>query len=306
MGKKRKKINYDLGDNIHDNVTRNHINWFPGHMNKAIKKVKESLKRVDIVLEVRDARSPLVTGNKLIKEAIGQKSHLIVFNKTNLAKPEVVKEWKEWFGAQSTPFVFINSFDKQSIKEIVNSAREIVLEKWEKSNPDANHRKDLRMMIIGLPNTGKSTIINRLAKRNASKVADKPGQTRQQLWIKVAEGLEILDTPGIMPPKIDSYKHGLWLTSLHAIPDTVVTNEVPACFIIEQLLEEKSQFLLERYNLEHLDRDLISVLDHIAKLRGCLLKKGEYDYDRVYGIILSDFRSGELGPISLGHPPKKL
>jgi ribosome biogenesis GTPase A len=303
MAKKSKKINYDMGDNIHDDVTRNHINWFPGHMNKAIRQIKESLKKVNIVLEVRDARSPLVTGNRLIKEAIGQKSHLIVINKTNLADPEVVAMWDIWFEKQNIPFVFVNSFDKNSLKKILNYAQDIVKQKFLESNPDGVAHKNLRMMMIGLPNTGKSTIINRLANRNASRVADKPGLTQQQIWIKVDQGLEILDTPGVMPPKIANHEQGLWLASLHAIPDTVVSHEVPACFIVEHCLEIKSQTFKEKYKLESFDTDLISVLDQIATLRGCLLKKGEFDYDRVYKILLSDFRSGELGPISLGRPP---
>jgi ribosome biogenesis GTPase A len=303
MAKKSKKINYDMGDNIHDDVTRNHINWFPGHMNKAIRQIKESLKKVDIILEVRDARSPLVTGNRLIKEAIGQKSHLIVINKTNLADPEIVKLWEVWFKTKDVPFVFVNSFDKGSLKKILNYAQDIVQKKKNQSNPEGVTRKSLRMMMIGLPNTGKSTIINRLANRNASRVADKPGLTQQQIWIKIDHDLEVLDTPGVMPPKIANHEQGLWLASLHAIPDTVVTKEVPACFIVEHLLETKSEYLKDKYQLESFDTDLISVLNKIAVLRGCLLKKGEYDYERVYKIILIDFRSGELGPVSLGRPP---
>lgn len=304
MGKKSKKINYDLGENIHDNVNRNQINWFPGHMNKAIKKIRESIKKVDIVLEIRDARSPLVTSNKLIKEAIGQKSHLVVFNKTNLANLDIVKDWEKWFQSKGMKFVFINSFDKKSLNKIISYANEIVQTKWKQSNPNGVSRQNLRMMTIGLPNTGKSTIINRLANRNASKVANKPGQTQQQIWIKVDKNLEILDTPGVMPPKIDKYEHGLWLTALHAIPDTVVSSEVPACFIVEHLLETNSKEFKSRYSLSSEDNDLISVLNKIAVLRGCLLKKGEYDYDRVYSIILTDFRDGTLGRVSLGLPPK--
>ena len=304
MGKKSKKINYDLGENIHDNVNRNQINWFPGHMNKAIKKIRESIKKVDIVLEIRDARSPLVTSNKLIKEAIGQKSHLVVFNKTNLANLDIVKDWEKWFQSKGMKFVFINSFDKKSLNKIISYANEIVQAKWKQSNPNGVSRQNLRMMTIGLPNTGKSTIINRLANRNASKVANKPGQTQQQIWIKVDKNLEILDTPGVMPPKIDKYEHGLWLTALHAIPDTVVSSEVPACFIVEHLLETNSKEFKSRYSLSSEDNDLISVLNKIAVLRGCLLKKGEYDYDRVYSIILTDFRDGTLGRVSLGLPPK--
>lgn len=301
---KKKKINYDLGENIHDNVHRRTINWFPGHMNKAIKEVKEKLKQVDIVLELRDARAPLTTGNSAFDEAVGQKNRLIVFNKTNLANPNVVNQWKEWFARKETPFVFINGLDKKSVNLITEKAKKIVHENILKSNPDYAGKKRFRMMIIGLPNTGKSTIINKLASRQATKAADKPGQTRQQLWVKVDDELEILDTPGIMPPKIVKREHGLWLAAIHAIPKTIVDEEDTACFIVRFMLELKSKEFQAKYELPNLDLELIEVLDHIAKLRGCLRKGGENDFDRVYTLIITDFRSGELGLVSLGLPPK--
>ena len=300
---KKKKINYDLGENIHDDVHRRRVNWFPGHMNKAIREVKEKLKQVDIVLEVRDARAPLTTGNTAFDEAVGQKNRLIVFNKTNLADPKVVSLWKDWFSHQATPFVFINCLDKKELKLITETAKKIVHAKILESNPDYKEKKKFRMMVIGLPNTGKSTIINRLANRNASKAADKPGQTRTQLWVNVDEELEILDTPGIMPPKIAKYEHGLWLAAIHAVPSTIVEEEDSACFIVKYMLETKNHFFKEKYQLDSLEMDYIEALNQIAKLRGCIRQKGEYDYDRVYKIVLIDFRSGELGPISLGLPP---
>lgn len=301
----KKKINYDMGENIHDNVTTNRINWFPGHMNKAIRQVKESLKKVDIVLEIRDARSPLATGNSEFNKAIGQKSSLIVINKTNLADPNIVKKWEAWFEEQKRPYIFINCFDKKSLSKITTTAKDVVIKKIRESNPGFVFDRKLKMMIIGLPNTGKSTIINRLANRNATKAADKPGQTQQQLWVKVDDQLELLDTPGIMPPKIFSYEQGLWLAALHAIPATIVKEEDSACFIVRHLLEMKSKIFQERYKLDSLELDLIGALDAIAKTRGCIQQKGQFDYDRVYKLLLTDFRSGSLGPISLGIPPVK-
>ncbi len=299
----KKKINYNLGEQIHDNVTLTNINWFPGHMSKAIKQVKQRLKMVDIVLEVRDARSPLVTGNKALAQAFGEKNHLIVINKKNLADPESLKLWDVWFQKQGIPFIFTNCLDTGALKLIVQKAKDVVRQRRLQSNPDGKFKTTLKMMVIGLPNTGKSTIINKMANRNASKVANRPGQTQHQLWVKVDQDLSILDTPGIMPPKIDKHEHGLWLASLHAIPDNVITPEVPACYIVEHLLKEKSEIFKERYNLESLDIDLIETLDQIAKVKGCLRHKGEPDYDRVYKLVLTDFRSGNLGRISFGVPP---
>jgi ribosome biogenesis GTPase A len=300
---KKKKVNYDMGENIHDEVHTRRINWFPGHMNKAIRQIKERLKRVDIVLEIRDARSPLTTGNTAVHEAIGEKSVLIVFNKTNLADPKVVVKWEEWFATKPTPFIFINAFDKTSLSKITENAKKIVHAKRLQSNPEGVTKTDLKMMIIGLPNTGKSTIINKLANRNATKAADRPGLTQQQLWVKVDSEMQVLDTPGVMPPKIDNYKHGLWLAALHCIPKTIVKHEDSACFIIQHLLDLKSEYLKNHYKMETIDTDLVGALNQIAKARGCVRHKGEFDYDRVYNMVLNDFRSGELGPVSLGLPP---
>jgi ribosome biogenesis GTPase A len=299
-----KKKKCDIYDHLCDDEKTSKINWFPGHMNKAVKKIKERLKMVDIVLEIRDARSPLVTGNKSVNYQLREKSRLIVINKTDLADPEIVKLWKEWFTKQGEPFVFINSFNKNSIKTVIQLSKKVVNDKILKSNPSHAAKTKLKMMIIGLPNTGKSTIINKLANRNATKVANKPGQTQQQLWVKVNKDLDLLDTPGVMPPQIEKYEHGLWLAALHAIPDRIVEPETSACYIIEHLLKIKSTIFKDKYKLDNLECDLIGILDQIAKNRGYLLKKNIYNYDQVYKVVLNDFRSGDLGLISFGMPPK--
>jgi ribosome biogenesis GTPase A len=281
-----------------------YINWFPGHMNKAIKQIKAKLKLVDIVLEVRDARVPLVSGNPALNAALGLKSKLIVFNKANLADQDNIKLWKEWFSKQEQPFLFINALDKGSIKKITDYSKKVVLDNFEKHNPGKVPTNKVSMMIIGLPNTGKSTLINRMSQRNAARTADKPGYTQSQQWIKVEENFLLLDTPGIMPPKIHTKEHGLWLTSVHAIPSKIVPDETTAIFLIEYLLKNKSKELLERYKLENHDMGFLECLEKIGLNRQCLLKKGVVDYERVYTIILLDFRSGELGKISFESPPE--
>lgn len=285
---------------------KSHINWYPGHMNKAIRKIKERLKMVDIVLEIRDARSPLITGNKAVITQINEKCRLIVINKANLADPAILDLWQQWFLKAGVPYVFVNCFDKNSLKKIVVSAKAALVKKHQASNPDYVLKNKLRMMIMGLPNTGKSTIINKLAKRNAAKVADKPGYTQSQLWVNIDKNLEILDTPGVMPPKIDKYEQGLWLACLHAIPDNIVPPELSAGYIISHLLKTKSSIFKEKYKLQSLDEDFITTLNQICKSRGCMRQVEKYDYDRVYKIILQDFRKGELGLISFGVPPSRL
>lgn len=281
------------------------INWFPGHMLKAIKEIKKHIKQVNIVLEIRDARAPLASGNKENYDNGGDKPYLIVLNKTNLAEPEAIKKWEEWFTKKNESFIFINALDKNSINAIIKRAKDIVYKHRLKSNPDVSPKAKMQMMILGLPNTGKSTIINKLAKRNATKAAATPGQTKQKLWVKVDSELEILDTPGVMPPRISSKTHGMWLAAIHAIPDHIVAPEDTACFIIEHLLKKKSKVFQDHYKLDSLDTDLIAVCDHIGKKRGCLRAGGHFDYDQVYKIVVNEFRKGLLGKTIFEHAPKK-
>ena len=228
-----------------------------------------------------------------------------MLNKVNLADPEIVKEWEAWFTEQKIPHIFVNCFDKNSMKRVVTYARKIVEEKRLECNPEMVLQKaKLRLMVIGLPNTGKSTIINQLAGKSAAKVADKPGQTQIQQWITIDKDLELLDTPGVMPPNIEREIHGLWLSAIHAIPDGIVGEEMPAQFIIKHFMSARSPEFLEKYKLENFDLSLEETMEKIAKVRGCLKQKGVPDLERVYKLVLADFRSGDLGKVCFGTPPK--
>ena len=227
------------------------FNWYPGHMARALREIKQKLKMVDIVLEIRDARVPMVSGNRNLNESLGQKRKLILLNKVNLADQELVAQWSKWFDEQGEPYLFVDCFDKPALKKVISMARKIVEQNRKECNPDYVETKTkLRMMIVGLPNTGKSTIINQLANRNATKVADKPGQTQIQQWINIENDIELMDTPGVMPPQIEKEEHGLWLSSIHAIPDDIAGEETTANFVLGHLLKIKSQAFLERYKLE--------------------------------------------------------
>ena len=184
-------------------------------------------------------------------------------------------------------------------------ARKIVEQNRKECNPDYVETKTkLRMMIVGLPNTGKSTIINQLANRNATKVADKPGQTQIQQWINIENDIELMDTPGVMPPQIEKEEHGLWLSSIHAIPDDIAGEETTANFVLGHLLKIKSQAFLERYKLESFNLTNDEAFLKIATVRGCLKQKGLPDLDRVYKLLLAEFRKGDLGRTCFGAPPK--
>lgn len=280
-------------------------NWYPGHMAKALREIKEKLRMVDIVLEIRDARVPLASGNRNLSDSLGQKRKLIILNKSNLADAKILEEWIKWFDLQGEPYLFINCFDRPSMKIVISMAKKIVDTNRRECNPDYVETKTkLKMMIVGLPNTGKSTIINQLANKNAVKVADKPGQTVMQQWIVVDKDIELMDTPGIMPPQIEKAEHALWLSAIHAIPDDIAGEDDTAVFVIKHLLHIKSPEFLERYKLESADIEVEEALLKIATLRGCLKQKGLPDLDRVYKLVLAEFRKGELGKTCFGLPPK--
>lgn len=280
------------------------FNWYPGHMAKALREIKQKLNMVDIVLEIRDARAPLATGNSEMNNQIGAKKKIIVLNKANLADADMVTQWMKWFDKQGEPYLFVNCFDKAALKRIVPMARQIVEANRKASNPDYVETKTkLKLMIVGLPNTGKSTIINQLANRSAAKVADKPGQTQIQQWIEMEKDVELMDTPGVMPPKIMNEQHALWLSAIHAIPDDIADEQTTAHFLIQHLLSGPTKAFMDRYKIDTQDISVDEVLVKIATLRGCLKQKGLPDLDRVYKIILAEFRKGELGRTSFGVPP---
>jgi len=280
-------------------------NWYPGHMAKALREIKQKLKMVDIVLEIRDARVPMASGNRNLNDQLGQKPKPIIFNKANLADGNLIEPWGKWLDDQGAPYLFIDCFDKAAMKKAISLARKIVEKNRKDCNPDYVETKSkLKMMIVGLPNTGKSTIINQLANKSAAKVADKPGQTVLQQWIVVDKDIELLDTPGVMPPRIDKPEHALWLSAIHAIPDDIADEEETAIFIIKHLLKIKSQPFLERFKLDSFDLAVEDVIQKIATLRGCLKQKGLPDLDRVYKLVLAEFRKGELGKTCFGVPPK--
>jgi len=287
-----------------ENEILDRINWLPGHMVKATNEIKKAIKLVNIVLEVRDARVPLVSGNKSIYECGGDKPYLIIFNKTNLADPVSVKLWKEWLTEQNESFIFVNALDNKAVKSIVKRSKEIIRAHRLKNDSMANAIKEVSMMVLGLPNTGKSTIINKLSNRNATKAASTPGQTKVKLWVHADKDLKILDTPGVMPPILHKQIHTLWLSAIHAIPDHIITPEFSAAFIVEHLLKTRSKAFQSFYKLESLDIDLEAAVEHIGKRRGCLIAGGGLDYEYIYKIILTDFRKGSLGLTSFELPPK--
>lgn len=281
------------------------INWYPGHMAKALREAGDKIGKVDLVLEIRDARIPLTSGNPSIEKYLRQKPRLIICNKTNLADKANVKLWQDWFAARGEPVLFIDAFSEKSIKILSKKARAVTKDKWQKFEKKGIQPPPLRMMLLGIPNTGKSTIINRLTKRRAANMGDRPGITRSQEWIVLGRDLELLDTPGIMPPRIDTEEQGMWLCAIHAIKDEIVGKEKLALFIVNHLLEGRFSEFFEKYQFDSVSvpeaQDLIHRIGDRLNFRK---KGGEIDYLKTCNQILLDFRKGLLGACSFEHPPE--
>ena len=277
------------------------INWFPGHMNKALKDIKSKIKMVDLIIEVRDARVPKHTGNPAMSELIGNKAKLIFFNKANLCDPKAITTWTQWLEEQNITHLFGNILNPNDSKKLFNLAEKIVQDEYQKENP--NEKKDkINLMIVGLPNTGKSTLINRIAKKNIAKAADKPGQTRHQQWIKITDNIQLLDTPGIMPPRIEEREHGLWLACIKAIPTHIVSDEDSAFYLAQFFIQSNLSETQNFYELKEQYHEPIELLKAIGRKRGCLMKGGEVDLERVYRILLHDFRAGNLSKVCFELP----
>lgn len=273
-------------------------------MAKAIREVKKKLKLVDIVLEIRDARVPLVSGNPTLQKELGQKRRLIVLNKTDLADPESIKKWEAWFKKTKEPHVFVNASNKRSLKKILASCQEMMKEKWATFTKKGIRHPPLRVMILGVPNTGKSTLINRMATRNSLKTGDRPGVTRSQEWIVLGKDAEMLDTPGIMPPKIENEEQGFWLCAIHAIRDEIVGKEKVAAFLVQYFLDVGSDKFFAKYGLEDRSLSVGEILEAIGIRLNCKKQDGLIDIAKVSNQVLLDFRKGQLGRCCFELPPE--
>jgi ribosome biogenesis GTPase A len=278
------------------------IQWFPGHMAKARRQVTEKLKLVDIIFELVDARIPYSSRNPMIDEIIQHKPRLVLLNKADMADKEATNQWIKYFKEKGIRAIAINSQAGQGMKEIVSASQDILQEKFDRMKAKGVKPRAIRAMIVGIPNAGKSTLINRLAKKNIAKTGNTPGVTKAQQWIKVGKELELLDTPGILWPKFEDQEVGLKLALTGAIKDTILNLQDIAVYALRFLEKRYPERMKERYQLEEIPEDIVELFDKIGKLRGCLMGGGEIDYDKVTELVIREFRSEKLGPITLELP----
>lgn len=273
------------------------INWYPGHMKKTKEEIKNSLKLVDIVLEVIDARIPKSSRNPLISEITEKKDRIIIMNKTDLSDQVENEKWIKKFADDGIKAIKMNAKEKINTKEIYNIAKEILSEKFKKNEEKNIENENIRMMVVGIPNSGKSTFINNIAKRKGARVGNRPGVTQQKQWIKTKENILLLDTPGVLWPKFDG-QTGLNLSFTNAIKDEILNIEELCLKFIEFMKEFYPKNLEERYKIDS-NKTALEIYEEIGIKRGAIIRKGEVDYTRCANLIFNDFRSGKLGRITI-------
>ena len=282
------------------------INWYPGHMVKAQNDIKAVIKLIDIVVEVLDARIPLSSKNPIIDDLAKDKHKIVVLNKKDLADDIETKKWIEYFQNNYTTCIAVNSSNPQDIKLIVDTiilkGKEVYNDKIKKLN--FNYNPIYRVLIAGIPNVGKSTIINKIANKNSVNVSNKPGVTKKNQWIRVNKNIDLLDTPGLLWPKLDDNNAGIKLALTGNIKKEILDLESIACYGIEMLLKTdkyKSMFL-EKYKINDEDIDSLDsydILELLGRKRGCLISGGNVDMQKASNVFLEDLKSGKIGKISL-------
>lgn len=278
------------------------INWYPGHMKKTKESIQKNLKMVDVVFELIDARIPYSSQNPVIESIVGDKPRVIILNKSDLADNRANKIWQEYFIGKDIPSVLVDSITGKGIESLLNMSLDVTKDKRENFEKRGVISRPTRAMIIGIPNVGKSTLINTLSGRKGTKTGNRPGITKSNQWIKTRGVLELLDTPGILWPKFEDQSVGLNLAFTGAIKDEILDKETLALRLLERLILNFPTLVEKRYGIEINDDTGLDVMSKIAKKRGCIIRGGEVDYTKVCGIILDEFRKGVIGNITLELP----
>lgn len=276
------------------------INWYPGHMKKTMDNIRASLKLVDIVGEIIDSRIPISSKNPVIDDVLKDKPRIMIFNKSDMADENETKKWLSYYRKKGYGAVVVDALHSKGLDKIYSVAKEMLADKFKKLEEKNLSSKTIRMMIVGIPNVGKSTFINSISKRKSAKIGDRPGVTKQVQWIKTRNDLELLDTPGVLWPKFEDERIGLHLAFTGAIKDEIMDIENLAFRFIDELNKRDVNILKNRYNLsEDSYEDTLYLMDEIGRNRGAILKKNEIDYFKVANLVLDDFRKVKLGRITL-------
>lgn len=279
------------------------IQWFPGHMAKTKRLIIEHLKAVDVAAELLDARIPLSSANPMVEELLSGKPRIVILNKADLADPEMTKAWESYYKRKGVAAVSMscgNGKDKKKFLRLIKEAAGPMLEKWKRRGLKT---RSARIMILGIPNVGKSTLINFISGTAAARTANTPGHTRGKQWVRLSQGLDLLDTPGVLWPKFEDQVAALRLAATGAIAGDVFDADTVVPELMRVLARTAPDALREKYGVEDAAADPQILLAQAGKRRGCILPGGAIDYARVQTMILNDFRSGKLGRITLDAVP---
>lgn len=279
------------------------VQWFPGHMAKTRRLIKESLSLVDGVTEIIDARIPYSSSNPELEELINNKPRIVLLNKCDLADKNTTNQWVEYYKKKGVRAIPVDCRTGKGLNNYVIAVREVLKDVIKKNEDRGMPGKALRIMVVGIPNTGKSSFINRMAKSAKAKVADKAGVTRHNQWFAIGNGIELLDTPGVLWPKFDDQKVGDRLAFIGSVKDEILDIETLAVRLLEVMITDYPERLAERYKItDFFDKEAWEVLEMIGKKRGMMIKGGEIDTERVSVMLLDEYRGGKLGTISLERP----
>lgn len=271
------------------------INWYPGHMKKTRELIQENLRLVDGVIEVVDARIPVSSRNPIIDELVSGKQRIIILNKSDLADPNINDQWKQYFQQKKYLVLTMNCMTGRGVPQLFNLLDKLHREK----NSSQLRQKPYRLMVVGVPNVGKSSLINRLTGKKSTQTGDKPGVTKGKQWLKLKENMQLLDTPGILWPKFEDPKVGLNLAYCGSIKDEILDIATLAMELVGILQEDYKALLCERYKLDKTNPTALETMEAMALKRGCILPGKKIDYERIAKIVLDEFRSGRIGKISL-------
>ena len=272
--------------------------WYPGHMTKAIRQMKEDIKLIDIVVELVDARVPNSSRNPDIDSLANNKARIIILNKSDLADSNKNKEWIDYFKEKGFFVVAIDSRKKSSIKEVSKIIDKACAKKKERDLKRGIKNRPIRAMVVGIPNVGKSTFINTYAGKASAKTGNKPGVTKGKQWIRLNKNVELLDTPGILWPKFEDKQVGFNLACIGSMNDNILDNSEIATGIVDYIINNYPGLIRDRYDVDE-SEDITHIIDDIAKNRNCIKKGEEIDYNKTYNLIIDEFRSGTIGHVTL-------
>ena len=281
-----------------NNENKTNINYYPGHMAKTKRLISENLNLIDVVYEVIDARMPKSSKIKDIDDILKDKKRILIMTKADLCDMDETNKWKKYYEQKGYKVLLLNLESNDNLNNLINITNQIMEEENNKRISKGMNKKKTRVLVVGIPNVGKSTLINRLVHKKVVNVGNKPGVTKNLSWIRVNNDIELLDSPGILWPKLDDESIALNLASLTAIKEEVLPLDRVAIYILNTLNKYYNNILKNRYGIDNIDEDIEVTLDEIGKKRGCLVRGGIVDYDKVYSIIINDIKNGVIKGIT--------